>query len=57
MIGRVLARGSNPAGLLYYLFGKGKTCQHVSPHLVAGWRHPAWLEPPAGRAAGGISGT
>ena len=52
MIGRVLGRGSNPAGLLYYLFGKGKDCQHVSPHLVAGWRHPAWLEPPA-RPGGG----
>jgi hypothetical protein len=52
VIGRVLGRGSNPAGLLYYLFGKGKTCQHVSPHLVAGWRHPAWLEPPA-RPGGG----
>ncbi len=52
MIGRVLGRGSNPAGLLYYLFGKGKDCQHVSPHLVAGWRHPAWLEPPA-RLGGG----
>jgi hypothetical protein len=52
VIGRVLGRGSNPAGLLYYLFGKGKTCQHVSPHLVAGWRHPDWLEPPA-RPGGG----
>jgi hypothetical protein len=52
VIGRVLGRGSNPAGLLYYLFGKGKDCQHVSPHLVAGWRHPAWLEPPA-RPGGG----
>jgi len=52
VIGRVLGRGSNPAGLLYYLYGKGKTCRHVSPHLVAGWRHPAWLEPPA-RPGGG----
>lgn len=46
MIGRVLNRGSNLAGLLYYLYGPGKACEHVSPHLVAGWRHPAELEPP-----------
>ncbi len=45
MIGRVLNRGSNLAGLLYYLYGPGKACEHVSPHLVAGWRHPAELEP------------
>ena len=50
MIGRVLARGSNLAGLLYYLFGRGKSCEHISPHLVAGWRHPAELEPPQGPA-------
>ena len=46
MIGRVLKRGSNLAGLLYYLYGPGKACEHVNPHLVAGWRHPAELEPP-----------
>ena len=46
MIGRVLARGSNLAGLLYYLYGPGKACEHRNPHLVAGWRHPAELEPP-----------
>ena len=46
MIGRVLARGTHLAGLLYYLFGRGKSCEHISPHLVAGWRHPAELEPP-----------
>jgi hypothetical protein len=48
VIGRVLARGTNLAGLLYYLFGPGKSCEHISPHLVAGWRHPAELEPPQG---------
>src|SRR6185312_17010867 len=37
VIGRVLARGSNLAGLLYYLYGPGKACEHVNPHLVAGW--------------------
>ena len=46
MIGRVLQRGTNLAGLLYYLFGVGKSCEHISPHLVAGWRHSAELEPP-----------
>ena len=46
MIGRVLKRGSNLAGLLYYLYGPGKACEHVNPHLGAGWRHPAELEPP-----------
>jgi hypothetical protein len=51
MIGRILDRGSNLAGLLYYLYGPGKACKHVNPHLVAGWWHPAELEPPA-RAGG-----
>ncbi len=46
MIGRILARGHQLGRLLYYLYGPGKACEHVSPHLVAGWRHPAGLEPP-----------
>ena len=46
MIGRVLPRGKNVRGVLHYLYGKGKQNQHVSPHLVAGWIHPADLEPP-----------
>ena len=46
MIGRVLPRGKNVRGVLHYLFGKGKQNQHVNPHLVAGWIHPADLEPP-----------
>jgi hypothetical protein len=46
VIGRVLKRGSNLAGLLYYLYGPGKACEHVKPRLVSGWRHPAELEPP-----------
>jgi hypothetical protein len=45
MIGRVLPRGQNVRGVLHYLYGKGKRNQHVSPHLVAGWIHPADLEP------------
>jgi len=46
MIGRVLERGHQLAKLLYYLYGPGKACEHVNPHLVSGWRHPAELEPP-----------
>ena len=46
MIGRVLPRGENVRGVLHYLYGKGKQNQHVNPHLVAGWIHPAGLEPP-----------
>ena len=34
------------APLIWYLFGPGKACEHTDPHLVAGWRHPAELEPP-----------
>jgi len=46
VIGRVLAGGERVAGLIYYLYGPGKACEHTNPHLVAGWRHPAELEPP-----------
>jgi hypothetical protein len=45
MIGKVL-RGRSVAGLLYYLFGPGRREEHTDPHLVAGWRQPAELEPP-----------
>ncbi|GII34980.1 relaxase/mobilization nuclease domain-containing protein [Planotetraspora mira] len=51
MIGKVL-RGTRVEGLLYYLYGPGRANEHVNPHLVAGWRHPAELEP-ALRADGG----
>lgn len=45
MIGKVL-RGDNIAGLLRYLYGPGKSEEHVNPRLVAGWRGPlAELEP------------
>ena len=45
MIGKVL-RGERPAGLIYYLYGPGKHEEHTDPHIVAGWRDPAELEPP-----------
>jgi hypothetical protein len=46
MIGRVLKRGDDLAGLLRYLFGSGRHNEHVNPHLVAAWGHPTHLEPP-----------
>ena len=45
MIGKVL-RGERPAGLIRYLYGPGRHEEHTDPHIVAGWRHPAELEPP-----------
>lgn len=45
MIGKVF-RGQRPRGLLYYLFGPGRREKHTDPHIVAGWRDPAELEPP-----------
>jgi hypothetical protein len=45
VIGKVL-RGERPAGLIYYLYGPGRHEEHTDPHIVAGWRHPAELEPP-----------
>jgi hypothetical protein len=46
VIGKVGPRGSRVCGLIYYLFGPGRNEEHTDPHLVAGWRHPAELEPP-----------
>ena len=46
MIGKVGPRGTRVSGLIYYLFGPGRNEEHTDPHLVAGWRHPAELEPP-----------
>jgi hypothetical protein len=51
VIGKVL-RGQQPAGLIRYLYGPGRREEHRDPHLVAGWRDPAELEPairPGGR--------
>jgi len=51
VIGKVL-RGERPGGLIYYLYGPGRHAEHTDPHIVAGWRHPAELEPPL-RPTGG----
>ncbi len=51
MIGKVL-RGHQPTGLIRYLYGPGRREEHQDPHIVAGWRDPAELEPalrPGGR--------
>jgi hypothetical protein len=45
VIGKVL-RGGRPNGLIRYLYGPGKREEHTDPHIVAGWRDPAELEPP-----------
>src|SRR5580693_79295 len=47
MIGKISTpRGEHVQPLLYYLFGPGRHEEHTDPHIVAGWRHPASLEPP-----------
>ena len=47
MIGKISTpRGEHVQPLLYYLFGPGRREEHTDPHIVAGWRHPASLEPP-----------
>ena len=50
MIGKVPdspdKRGERCEGLVYYLYGPGRHEEHTDPHIVAGWRHPAELEPP-----------
>ena len=46
MIGKVSPRGQRVSGLIYYLFGPGRRAEHTDPHIIAGWRHPAELEPP-----------
>ena len=46
MIGKVSPHGTRVSGLIYYLFGPGRSAEHTDPHIVAGWRHPAELEPP-----------
>ena len=47
VIGKITApRGERIEGLIYYLFGPGRREEHTDPHIVAGWRHPAELEPP-----------
>ena len=46
MIGKVSPHGQRVIGLIYYLYGAGRHAAHTDPHIVAGWRHPAELEPP-----------
>ena len=47
MIGKISTPyGEHVQPLLYYLFGPGRREEHTDPHIVAGWRHPADLEPP-----------
>ncbi len=47
MIGKITEpRGERVEGLIYYLFGPGRREEHTDPHIIAGWRHPAELEPP-----------
>ena len=47
MIGKITApRGERVEPLIHYLYGPGRREEHTDPHIVAGWRHPAELEPP-----------
>jgi hypothetical protein len=47
VIGKITEpRGERVEGLIYYLFGPGRREEHTDPHIIAGWRHPAELEPP-----------
>jgi hypothetical protein len=50
VIGKVI-RGNNARGLLHYLYSPGRACEHVNPHLIAGFTDPDYLEP--GRRPGG----
>ena len=46
MIGKITTpRGERVEPLIYYLYGPGRYNEHTDPHVVAGWRHPADLEP------------
>jgi hypothetical protein len=47
VIGKIsVPRGEHVEPLLYYLFGPGRHEEHTDPHVIAGWRYPAALEPP-----------
>jgi hypothetical protein len=47
VIGKISTpRGEHVQPLLYYLFGPGRREEHTDRHIIAGWRHPADLEPP-----------
>jgi hypothetical protein len=47
VIGKITEpRGERVEPLIYYLYGPGRhEEEHTDPHIVAGWRHPAELEP------------
>ncbi|MGD0062239.1 MAG: hypothetical protein ABSB76_02225 [Streptosporangiaceae bacterium] len=51
MIGKVCPRGQDVAGLIRYLYSPGRREEHTDPHIIAGYRPPADLEPPL-RASG-----
>ncbi len=47
MIGKISApHGKRVEPLIRYLFGPGRHEEHTDPHIIAGFRHPAELEPP-----------
>ena len=47
MIGKITApHGERVEPLIRYLYGPGRREEHTDPHILAGWRHPAELEPP-----------
>jgi hypothetical protein len=46
MIGKISPHGTSLENQVWYLYGPGKSHEHVDPHLVAGWRPPATIEPP-----------
>jgi hypothetical protein len=45
VIGKVCPRGQDVAGLIRYLYGPGRREEHTNPHVIAGYRPPADLEP------------
>jgi len=51
VIGKVCPRGQDVAGLIRYLYSPGRREEHTDPHIIAGYRPPADLEPPL-RASG-----
>lgn len=57
MIGKVSPHGTHVSGLIYYLYGPGRSAEHTDPHIVAGWRHPAELEPRCAMIATATSAT
>ena len=45
MIGKICPSGQDVAGLIRYLYGPGRREEHTDPHIIAGYRTPADLEP------------